>query len=47
MALLSERRQELDHLTEALVEKGHVIGDEVRALVGVKARNIEFASIRT
>ncbi|AFL53349.1 cell division protease FtsH [Sinorhizobium fredii] len=47
VALLSERRQELDHLTEALVEKGHVIGDEVRALLGVKSRNTESASVRT
>ncbi|WP_244513091.1 MULTISPECIES: AAA family ATPase [unclassified Ensifer] len=33
--LLSERREELDQLTQALVEKGHVIGDDVRALVAV------------
>jgi ATP-dependent Zn protease len=47
VALLSERRQELDHLTEALVAKGHVIGDEVRALLGVKSRSTESASVRT
>ncbi|MBB3389717.1 ATP-dependent Zn protease [Rhizobium sp. BK275] len=33
--LLAERREELDQLTQALVDKGHVIGDDVRALVAV------------
>ncbi|MDE3783408.1 AAA family ATPase [Sinorhizobium meliloti] len=47
VALLSERRQELDHLTETLVDKGHVNGDEVRALLGAKAMNTESASVRT
>ncbi|MDX3927843.1 MAG: AAA family ATPase [Shinella sp.] len=47
VALLSERRQELDRLTEALIDTGHVIGDEVRALLGVKLRNTESASVRT
>lgn len=47
VALLSERRQELDHLTEALVAKGHVIGDEVRALLGAKGMNTQSASVRT
>lgn len=47
MALLLERRQELDNLTDALVEKGRIIGDEVRALLGVKARGDEPASVRT
>lgn len=45
--LLSEHRQELDHLTETLVEKGHVVGDEVRALLGAKGMNTESASVRT
>ncbi|WP_164924410.1 AAA family ATPase [Sinorhizobium fredii] len=35
VALLAEHREELDHLTEALVAKGRVIGDEIRALLGV------------
>jgi SpoVK/Ycf46/Vps4 family AAA+-type ATPase len=47
VSLLSGRRQELDHLTEALVEKGHVFGDEVRTLVGVTPGNTESASVRT
>lgn len=47
VALLSERRQELDHITEALVAKGHVIGDEVRALVDATPGNTESASVRT
>ncbi|OAE49172.1 hypothetical protein [Agrobacterium tumefaciens] len=47
VALLSERRQELDHLTETLVAKGHVIGDEVRALLGGKSMSTESASVKT
>ncbi|MDW5314494.1 AAA family ATPase [Rhizobium sp. PL01] len=37
MALLSEHRQELDNLTDTLIDKGRVIGDEVRALLDVKS----------
>jgi len=40
VALLSERRRALDQLTEALVEKGHVVGEDVRALVGVTSGNM-------
>ncbi|WP_337182182.1 AAA family ATPase [Shinella sp.] len=47
VALLSERRRALDQLTETLVAKGHVIGDEVRALLGGKSRSTESASVRT
>lgn len=46
MALLSERRQELDNLTDALVDKGRVIGEEVRALLDVESRSDEPASVR-
>ncbi len=47
VVLLSERRQELDHLTEMLVAKGHVIGDEVQKLLDGKSRITESASVRT
>ncbi len=47
VALLSDRRQELDQLAETLFETGHVVGDEVRALLGGKPRGIESASVRT
>ncbi len=47
VVLLSERRQELDQLTETLVETGHVVGDEVRALLGAKGMNTPSASVRT
>ncbi|WP_457578844.1 hypothetical protein [Ensifer adhaerens] len=47
VALLSERRHELERLAETLVEKGHVVGDEVRALLGAKAMNTQSVSVRT